>query len=328
MIGLIIDLSMKLEKTNWMVVNILNKKKVQMTLEGWICEKKIPKILQKQEKSNILKKNLTSTSLYLPKNLLSLKMPGGKMLDFIFVDGQICCFLLQLAEILDEDYAITLRLFNEGCRDILAPEYFGISLKKRITKRRLIRDFNMKHFIQKHLEHASYVLLKEDDLIYLTSRFTSNKAKLILKFFINHFYKAKRWICDLIYKLGKCNNREFLFLCAWLRLGWALEEIIPQRWYKLPTTTRRVDFRLHQGEILVEIDAGDIKLHDPHRDKSTDRLFLEKGKLLVRFMNEEIDQNPLKCVRQLIKIMNSHGIIVKQEILPLYIQGFKVRKSL
>jgi len=70
----------------------------------------------------------------------------------------------------------------------------------------------------------SRILLREDDMIYLASISTFEKTKQTLKYLIEFALKAKYWITDLIYKLGRCNNREFLFLCAWLRLGYALDE--------------------------------------------------------------------------------------------------------
>lgn len=277
----------------------------------------------KEEKAlNVIDSILKSTNLFLPKDVSYIELPNNKKLDFIFVDGVFVGFLFQLSEALEEAYDATRMRYNRLCKEELAPNLYSISYQKKITRTRLLRDFKTEHFVRSLPTTPTYILLREDDMIYLASRSTSNQSKLTTKYLIDYSLKAKKWISDLIYKLGRCNNREFLFLCAWLRLGWALEEIEPQRWYRLPHLTRRVDFRLKDGEIIVELDARDLNLHDPLKDKSTDRWFLEQGKLMIRFMNSEIDKNPLKCVRETINIARNHGIYIKQNILPTFIKGF------
>ncbi len=278
--------------------------------------------VKEQNHLNLLDSILTTSNLYLPKGIAELNLPNGEKLDFIFVDGKFCGFLSQLSKILREEYDTTKKRYYRLCKEELAPNYYGITYQKRITRKRLLRDFGKGQNVPTLSESSTYVLLREDDMIYLASRATSNTSKLTTKYLIDYSLKAKKWISDLIYKLGKCNNREFLFLCAWLRLGYALDEITPQRWYRLPNTTRRVDFRLHEGELLVEIDARDLELHDPLRDKTTDRCFFSKGKFVIRFLNSEIDKNPLKCVRETINIAKNQGIYIKQQVLPTFIKGF------
>lgn len=282
----------------------------------------------REEKAlNLIDSILMSSSLYLPKDTSQITLPNGDILDFIFVDGEFCGFLPQLSEALGEKYDTTRIRYNRFCKSELIPNIYEISYQKRITRKRLLRDFPSEHNVRLEKGGKSLILLREDDMIYLSSQANSKRAKLTTKLLINYFLKAKKWICDFIYKLGRCNNREFLFLCAWLRLGYALEEIEAQRWYRLPNTTRRVDFRLHEGEILIELDARELELHDPYRDKTTDRWFISKGKVIIRFMNSEIDKNPLKCVRETINITKELGIQIKELILPTFIKGFKKNKS-
>lgn len=276
----------------------------------------------KEEKAlNMIDSVLKSTNLYLPKDTSTIALPNGEQLDFIFVNGAFCGFLPQLSKVLGEEYQTTYRRYSRLKKKKLAPNIFGISYQKKITRARLLRDFYDVQKVHQLKGDKTVILLREDDMIFLASKSTT--ADLTTKFLIDYFLKAKKWISDLIYKLGRCNNREFLFLCAWLRLGYALDEIEPQRWYRLPNTTRRVDFRLKDGEILVEIDARDLELHDPYRDKTTDRWFIQKKKLMIRFMNSEVDKNPLKCVRETINIAKEHGIYIAQQVLPTFIKGFK-----
>jgi len=283
--------------------------------------------IKEQNHLNLLDGILKTTNLYLPKDHALIDLPDGKKLDFIFVDGHFCGFLFQLSEVLGENYDATRMRYNRLCKEELASNLHGITYKKKITRKRLLKDFGTEQNVRSFPESATYILLREDDMIYLSSRATSNTAKLTTKYLIDYSLKAKKWISDLIYKLGKCNNREFKFLCAWLRLGYALEEIIPQQWYRLPYTVRRVDFKLGDGKLLVEIDAREIEQHDPNRDKPTDRWFFERGKLIIRFMNSEIDDNALKVVRQTINIAKQHGLYIKQEVLPLFIKGFVKNKK-
>jgi len=39
-------------------------------------------------------------------------------------------------------------------------------------------------------------------------------------------------------------------------------------------------------------------------------------------MNEEIEREPLKCVRETINIAKENGIYIAQQILPTFIKGF------
>jgi len=278
---------------------------------------------KKEARLDFIDSILLNTSLYLPKDVSQITLPNGKKLDFIFVDGRFCGFLFQVSDAINEKYDATRMRYNRLCKIELAPNIKGITYQKKITTDRLIRDFKTELPVRSFKKAKSLVLLREDDMVFLMSKSTTSKeSDLITKYLIDYFFKAKEWICDLIYKLGKCNNREFLFFCAWLRLGYALEEIEPQYWYRLPNTTRRVDFRLKDGEILVEIDAEDIKIHSPKRDKTTDRWFFSKGKILIRFLNSEIDREPLKCVRETINIAKENGIYITHQILPTFIKGF------
>ena len=278
----------------------------------------------KEEKVlNVIDSILKSTDLYLPKDVSYIKLKNGRKFDFIFADGVFVGFLFQLSEALGEKSGTTWKRYKDLCKKELAPHIYGISYKKKITRERLIRDFKDRLPVDSFPTSSTLILLREDDINFLASKSTrSATADLITKQLIDYFLRAKKWICDLIYKLGRCNNREFLFLCAWLRLGYALDEIEPQRWYRLPDTARRVDFRLKEGEILVEIDAKELELHDPARDKTTDRWFFQKGKLMIRFMNSEIDKNPLKCVRETINIAKQHGVYITHQVLPTFIKGF------
>lgn len=271
---------------------------------------------------------MTSSTLTLPKDHAKLQLPNGKEMDFIFVDGYFVGFLFQLAQALGETLHTTYLRYSRLLKRQLAPNYYGINYQKKMTWDRLVREFTGTLPVTQFPKAPTFVLLREDDLIFLASKSTTSKdADLITKYLIDYALKARNWISDFIFKLGKCNNREFLFLCAWLRLGYALEEIVPQQWYRLPDTTRRVDFRLFQGEMLVEIDAKGLDLHDPLRDKSTDRVFFQKGKIVIRFMNAEIDANPLKCVRETIDIAKSKGIPITQQVLPTFVKGFVLNNA-
>lgn len=272
-------------------------------------------------KLEVLDTILTTSTIYLTKDHSFLTLPNGKRLDFLLIDGVLCTFLPQLAEALEEKYGTLWKRYDELTKE-KTPEILRIRYQKKITSKRLLREFSNLLPVDLVEGGRSRILVREDDMLYLAATATKLSSRMSLRYLIDYSITARNWITDLIYKLGKCNNREFKFLCAWLRLGWALEEITPQRWYRLPTTYRRIAFRLHEGELLVEIDARDIEIHDPYRDKTTDRWFFEKGKLLIRFMNSEIDKNPLKCVRETINIAKGNGIIIKQEVLPNFIKGF------
>lgn len=282
--------------------------------------------LETQNRLNTVDSILMSTTLYLPKEHSQIILPNEKILDFIYVDGQFVGFLPQLSDALGENYDATRMRYKRLCSKEIAPNMFGITYQKKITTKRLLRNFNTELGVRIDLRAKTRILLREDDMIFLASKSTKAKdADLIVKYLIDFALKAKYWITDLIYKLGRCNNREFKFLCAWLRLGWALEEIEPQRWYRLPTTNRRIDFRFADGKLLVGLD--NVKEHDRFRDITTDREFVEKGKLFLRFDNSEVDENPLKVVRDIIRIAKKREIYIKQEVLPTFIKGFLIKKN-
>ena len=268
-----------------------------------------------QNRLGIINDILLTSKLYLPSDLAELILKNGEKIHMGFIDGNFVCLAPEFARAFKETpKTMAERWRNEKKKGM-------ISYPKKITYKRLSTEFGRLMKSAKVGRAPTYILLREDDMIYLASIPSHKQAKLSLKELIAFNLKAKYWITDLIYKLGKCNNREFKFLCAWLRLGYALEEIIPQQWYRLPNNiNRRIDFRLHNGELLVEID--DVKEHDRFKDITTDREFFEKNKLIIRFGNREIDDNALKVVRQTINIAKKYGVFIKQEVLPEFIKGF------
>lgn len=272
-----------------------------------------------QNRLGMINNILLNTSLYLPKDLTTITLHNDKVIHMAFIDGNFVCLAPEFARAFNETpKTMAQRWRNEKKKGM-------ISYPKKITYKRLSTEFG--RLMKKAMvgRASTYILLREDDMIYLASIPSHKQAKLALKELIVFNLKAKYWITDLIYKLGKCNNREFKFLCAWLRLGYALEEIIPQQWYRLPNKiNRRIDFKLHEGELLVEID--NVEAHNRYKDITTDRAFFEKNKLIIRFENSEIDENPLKVVRQTINIAKKYKIFIKQEVLPTFIKGFVKNK--
>ena len=52
-----------------------------------------------------------------------------------------------------------------GSKKEIAPNYYGITYQKRITRKRLLRDFGKGQNVPTLSESSTYVLLREDDII-------------------------------------------------------------------------------------------------------------------------------------------------------------------
>jgi len=64
-------------------------------------------------------------------------------------------------------------LFIKLCNKQIAPNTYGINYKKKITTKRLNRDFNTELPVRLLEKVSTRILLREDDMIFMASKSTS-----------------------------------------------------------------------------------------------------------------------------------------------------------